>query len=97
MASQNRQVKKSPAKMVVLTIIGLIMIFSILPRAKSIYELSLRRDELLQQHKIMEAQNKELAVKLKQSEQPQQVEKIAREKLGMIKPGEKYIVPVEEN
>ena len=73
------------------------MIFSILPRAKSIYELSLRRDELLQQHKIMEAQNKELAVKLKQSEQPQQVEKIAREKLGMIKPGEKYIVPVEEN
>ncbi|HPF43464.1 MAG TPA: septum formation initiator family protein [Syntrophomonadaceae bacterium] len=96
MANQKKKAKSSRAKMVVLSIVGLVLIFSIFPRAKTIYELSLRKDALLEQQKIVEVQNKELSIKLKQSEQLQEVEKIAREKLGMIKPGEKYIVPVEE-
>ncbi len=96
MTDQKRKNKNSSARVIILSILGLIMIFSIFPRAKSIYDLSLRKTDLLQQKKIVEEYNNELNIKLKQSEQPHAVEKIAREKLGMIKPGEKYIMPVEE-
>lgn len=97
MEKQKRKTNNSRAKIMVLLVIGFVIIFSIFPRAKTIYELSLRKEALLQQQQIIEVQNRELLILLEQSEQPQEVEKIAREKLGMIKPGEKYIVPVEEN
>jgi|LSQX01.3.fsa_nt_gb cell division protein FtsB len=88
--------KNSRARLIILSIIGLVLVFSIFPRARTIYELSLRKDDLLQQKRTIEVYNEELTIKLKQSEEPQAVERIAREKLGMIKPGEKYIMPVEE-
>lgn len=90
----NQKSNKSPVKVAILVIVGLVLVLSIFPRGKTIYELSLRRDELLQQQQVMEAQNKELTIKLQKSEQPELLEKIAREKLGMIKPGERYVVPV---
>ncbi len=93
----NQKSNKSPVKVAILVIVGLVLVLSIFPRGKTIYELSLRRDELLQQQQVMEAQNKELSIKLQKSERPELIEKIAREKLGMIKPGERYVVPVLED
>lgn len=96
MADQKGKNKNSRTRLIILSIIGLVLVFSIFPRARTIYELSLRKDDLLQQKRTIEVYNEELTIKLKQSEEPQAVERIAREKLGMIKPGEKYIMPVEE-
>lgn len=93
----SQKINKSPAKMVVLVIVGLVLTLSIFPRAKTIYELSLRKDNLLQEQQAIEAQNQELSAKLQESGEPEQVEKIAREKLGMIKPGERYVMPVAED
>lgn len=94
---RNQMSNKSPLKVAITIIVGLVLVLSIFPRGKTIYELSLRKDELLQQQQLIEAQNKELSVKLQKSEQPELIEKIAREKLGMIKPGEKYVLPVLED
>ncbi|NLB51913.1 MAG: hypothetical protein GX808_03125 [Syntrophomonadaceae bacterium] len=84
---------RSPGKIFVLVIVGLVLVLSIFPRGKTIYELSLRKDELLQKQQEVEMQNKELSNKLQNIEEPEQIERIAREKLGMIKPGERYIIP----
>ncbi len=96
MTDQKGKNKNSRTRLIILSIIGLVLVFSIFPRARTIYELSLRKDDLLQQKRTIEVYNEELTIKLKQSGEPQAVERIAREKLGMIKPGEKYIMPVEE-
>lgn len=96
MTDQKGKNKNSRTRLIILSIIGLVLVFSIFPCARTIYELSLRKDDLLQQKRTIEVYNEELTIKLKQSEEPQAVERIAREKLGMIKPGEKYIMPVEE-
>ena len=96
MTDQKGKNKNSRTRLIILSIIGLVLVFSIFPRARTIYELSLRKDDLLQQKRTIEVYNEELTINLKQSGEPQAVERIAREKLGMIKPGEKYIMPVEE-
>ena len=96
-SSQNQKGKKNPGRIIILAIVGLTLIFTIVPRAKNIYELSMRRDDLLQQRQVLNAKHEELNSTLQKSLQPEQVEKIAREKLGMIKPGEMYVVPVEND
>ncbi|MFW5998791.1 MAG: FtsB family cell division protein [Bacillota bacterium] len=41
-------------------------------------------------------ENEELKVKLKNIDDMEYIEKIAREKLGLVKPGETLLIPVEE-
>lgn len=41
-------------------------------------------------------ENKELKTELENIDDPEYIEKIAREKLGLVKPGETLLIPVEE-
>jgi cell division protein FtsB len=72
---------------------GLIL-FSIVPRAKTIYELSVRKQQLLQEKAQLTEINAERQQTLAAIDSPAGIERIAREQLGMVKPGEKTIVNV---
>ncbi|MBO8137012.1 MAG: septum formation initiator family protein [Desulfotomaculum sp.] len=52
--------------------------------------------ELEQEIEILQNRNEELHKMLKSMESKEYIEHVAREKLGLVKPGESLIVPVEE-
>lgn len=81
-------------RMIVVGIIGCICLFTIVPRAVSIYELSSRKQELLEEKARLTQINIEQQQILEAVDCPAGVEKIAREQLGMIKNGETSIVRV---
>lgn len=72
----------------------LLLVFTITPRVKVIWELSEQKQDLLQQKEELTQKNLELEKEKEQAQKPEEIEKIAREQLGMVKQGEKIIVPV---
>ncbi len=87
---------KPNKKMLRLVLAGLLclMLFTIVPRAKIIYELSVR-EKKLQQEKVRLTQiNAELQTTLQNLDSPEAIERIAREQLGMVKNGERTIIKV---
>lgn len=70
------------------------LLITLVPRVKSIYQLSSRKQELLQeQTRLLESKGEREQV-LATIDSPENMERIAREQLGMVKPGEKTIVRV---
>lgn len=90
----SQKVSKRPGKIVILVILGLVMVIGIFPRGKTIYELNMRKSELLQQKQETEMRGQVLNERLQKIDEPEEIEKMAREKLGMVKPGERYIIPM---
>lgn len=75
-------------------LLGCLLLFTIVPRAKIIYELSAREKEL-QKEKVQLTQiNEERRLTLESLDSPQAIERIAREQLGMVKKGERTIIKV---
>lgn len=70
---------------------------AIIPRAKVVYELSMRKAELEEQKLILIEKNQTLTMELEKTKSPQYIEKIAREQLGLVKEGEQIIMPVIPN
>jgi len=93
----SQKVNKSPGKIIIFVVLGLVLVLNIFPRGKTIYELSMRKGELLQQKQEIENQHQVLSERLQRVEEPEEIEKIAREKLGMVKPGERYIIPMVQD
>ncbi|MDD4172532.1 MAG: septum formation initiator family protein [Syntrophomonas sp.] len=71
-----------------------ILLFSIVPRAKTIYELSVRKNALLQEKEELTRINEERLQALAEIDSPAGIERIAREQLGMVKKGERTIIRV---
>ncbi len=88
MKSNSNKIKK----LLLIVLIFFVMI-SIIPRAKNIWILSDKRDKLLQEKGELTLQNQDLVNERAVLESPAMVEKMARERLGMTKDGEKIIVP----
>jgi cell division protein FtsB len=80
--------------MIVAGIIGCICLFTIVPRAVSIYELSSRKKELLEEKARLTQINAEQQQLLEEVDSPAGMERIAREQLGMVKNGETSIIRV---
>lgn len=72
----------------------LLLAFTIVPRVKTVWELSAQRNQLQQQKAVLEKVNKELSLKAQKANTPENIEKIAREQLGMVKKGEKALIQV---
>ena len=70
------------------------MLLGIVPRAKSIVELSSQKKTLQLEKVRLEQINAEHTQLAESLDTPQAIERIAREKLGMVKNGEKIIVKV---
>lgn len=89
-----KQLNNPRFRLVLTGLLCALFLFTIVPRAKTIYELSSRK------HDLLEEQNRLLAIKAEREQvlatvdSPENMERIAREQLGMIKPGEKTIVRV---
>ena len=71
-----------------------VLLFIIIPRAKIVYELSVR-EKNLQKEKVRLTQiNEQRSLILESLDSPAAIERIAREQLGMVKKGEIPIIKV---
>lgn len=86
--------KKAPLKVLIAGMVCAFLVFTLVPRAKTVLELSERKADLELQKKELEEENARLNKELEQSHSLEAVEKIAREQLGMVKKGEKPIIQV---
>lgn len=84
--------KNNRAKKIIILAVCIILMVSIVPRAKTIMELSAKKQALEQQKAELAEINKERKKELAELRRPETVERIAREQLGMIKAGEKVMV-----
>ena len=84
-------------KLIITVLICISLMIAIIPRAKVVYELSMRKAELEEQKLILIEKNQTLTMELEKTKSPQYIEKIAREQLGLVKAGEQIIMPVIPN
>ena len=82
---------------IVTALLCAVLIFTIVPRAITIYDLSVRKNALLGQKEELNRINAEHKQSLAEINTPEGIERIAREKLGMVKPGERPIIKVIPN
>jgi cell division protein DivIC len=87
------QLNRRPRMILTALLCGLLL-FTIIPRAKTIYELSGRKQELLQEKARLTEINAERQKTLATIDSPAGMERIAREQLGMVKNGERTIIRV---
>ncbi|MDD3270329.1 MAG: septum formation initiator family protein [Syntrophomonadaceae bacterium] len=81
-------------KLMVFSIIFILISLTVIPKVKTIWELSERRDKLEQQKANLAKENRELEQELKRLDSRVAVEKLAREQLGMVKNGEQFVLPL---
>lgn len=74
-----------------------LMLMVVAPKVKIIHQMDGQRQLLEQEKAELEKKNQELEARLKDMDTAAAVEKIAREQLGMVKKGEKIIVPLQED
>lgn len=91
----NKEQGKRPFITVLITaVLGISLLITIVPRAKCVYDLSQRKSGLEAQKDSLTQENARLEKAMQEANSPQNIEKIAREQLGMVKKGETIMVPV---
>ncbi|NLP23728.1 MAG: hypothetical protein GX382_04260 [Syntrophomonadaceae bacterium] len=70
------------------------MAFTLIPRITTVVELSQRQQSLLAQKAALEQEQQRLQIELEKADSPENIERLAREQLGMVKPGEQRLIPV---
>lgn len=86
--------KISLLKPLLLGVLGAFLIMAIVPRANTIMDLSLRKKELQNEKVELIMINENLKQEVEKMDSPQEIERIAREQLGMVKDGERVIFKV---
>lgn len=84
---------RRPRMILTLLLCG-ILLFTVIPRAKTIYVLSVRKHELLQEKARLTEINAQRQQTLATIDSSDGIERIAREQLGMVKQGERTIIRV---
>lgn len=83
---------RNPAKLIVGCILLGLMAWAVIPRALTVYDLGQRKMVLEQRKAALLEKNQQLTQEKKSLNSPETMERIARERLGMLKNGERYIV-----
>lgn len=83
-----------PLKRILAIAVCFVLMVTIIPRVKTIWELNQRKQQLIMQREQAEKLNRQLKAQMKEAKKPETVERIAREKLRMVKDGESYVVEV---
>lgn len=96
MKKNNNNLQRKPLKLIVTGLICMALMLTIVPRAKTIMELSARKNELQKEKLSLIKVNHEHKKELEELKSPEAIERIAREQLGMIKKGERVVVEVIE-
>lgn len=89
-----REKNNKAGRLFVTGMLCLLLLFTIVPRAKSIVELSARKHALEQEKAALERLKDENQKELKSLQSPEAIERLAREQLGMVKDGEEVVVEV---
>lgn len=84
-------------KLLITSLICISIMVAIIPRAKVVYDLSMRKADLEEQKLRLIEKNQALTLELEKTTSPQYIEKIAREQLGLVKEGEQIIMPARSN
>jgi cell division protein FtsB len=78
-------------------LVCIVLLITIIPRGKTILELSAQKRELKKQKVELQQLNREYQKKLEILKTPEEVERLARERLGMVKDGEKVIIDLQQD
>lgn len=69
-----------------------LMAWAVVPRALTVYDLSQKKAELELRKSLLSTRNQQLQGEKASLNSPETMERIARERLGMLKDGERYLV-----
>ncbi len=75
-------------------LIAIAVVLTIVPRVITVYDLSERKGLLEQQKDQLSQENADLEKNMQDINSPENIEKIAREQLGLVKRGETTIIRV---
>lgn len=86
-------------KAMILLLIIVIVIFSfrLIINMRKVNEMEERLNRLTQEYQEEIEQNQKLKEEIERVKSPAYIEKVAREELGLVKPGEILLIPVEED
>jgi len=85
---------RQPLRLIGIGVLCTVLLVTLVPRVKTIIELSARKQALLEQKAELEKEQQALMLEFEQASSPENIEHIAREQLGMVKPGEQPLIPV---
>lgn len=94
MSLKSKNSVKRPGRLIGIGLLCSALAFTLIPRVTTVVELSQRQQSLLVEKAALEKEQKSLQIELEKADSPANIERLAREQLGMVKPGEQRLVPV---
>jgi len=95
MPRQKKDFLLNPVVVIIITVIVVIAVFNFYQNTTKINQIETKISEIETQIVEEKVKNKKLKNQIENSDNNQYIEEIAREKLGLVKPGEKLLIPVE--
>jgi len=96
MPRQRKDFILNPIVISIVAVIVIVAAFNFWQNMEKMNNLQSKIDEMEEKIEKAEAENAELREQLNNTNDPEYIEEVAREKLGLVKPGEMLLVPVEE-
>ncbi|MFW6280470.1 MAG: FtsB family cell division protein [Halanaerobium sp.] len=97
MPKQRKDFLLNPFIIAIVAVIVIFALFNFWQNIQKMERLENRIESVKEEIKKTEAENSELEEQLENTNDPEYIEEVAREKLGLVKPGEMLLVPVEED
>ena len=92
-----KQTGKKNLRLFLTGLICVVLLVTIIPRGKTILELSAQKRELKKERTELLKVNHQYQANLQELKSPEAIERLARERLGMVKNGEKVIIDVQQD
>ena len=97
MPRQRKDFLLNPFIIVLVAVIVIIALFNFWQNMQKMSKLEKEINNIKEEIAAAEAENEELREQLENTNDPEYIEEVAREKLGLVKPGEMLLIPVEED
>lgn len=96
MPRQRKDFLLNPVVITIVVVIAVIAAFNFYQNIARMNQLENQIEKIEAQIAQAETENEKLKRQLENSNSNEYIEEVAREKLGLVKPGEKMFIPVEE-
>lgn len=95
MPRQKKDFLLNPVVVIIIIFIVVIAVFNFYQNMTKINQIETKISEIETQITEEKVKNEKLKNQIENSDNNQYIEEIAREKLGLVKPGEKLLIPLE--